>query len=472
MTVEKVIEMDDLKGTPVDGGHEDKALTKRLLLVSILASIGSFNFGYNISAVNTPSSTFEKCAFQEGFPWECFFVSAEQWGLVAGIMALGALFGSLAAGPLATRLGRKRTVLLPNLFYIIGLLLMAFSSQYWMLVVGRAIIGIGVGLACIATPIYLTEIARPEARGLIGSFHQLSIVVGFLIAELLGYVGFARPYWWRLFFGIDLIPCLVQIVGVFVWCPESPRFLALQGRMEETKASLLVLRGSTFQEAEFKELEVSAQQHASSSERLLRQSIGLISLFTNHFKEAWRSLLVASVLHLGQQLSGINAVLFFSSKLFPEPIVPVLIGLLNLIMTVLAILVIDHAGRRPLALSSSLIMFLSTLLLILFSFFQIESRLLSISAILVFVGSFAFGMGPIPWLMTNELFPTAAVSSAVSFAVGLNWISNMAVTVSFPFVREHLGRFVFAPYAVCIGAFFVFSLFMLPETRGRLAAFI
>lgn len=445
----------------------EKALTGLLILSASLASLGSFSFGYNLSVVNTPAGTFYNCPVGSSV-WSCFEVDKFSWGFVAGVLCVGALIGSLTTGWIADRVGRRKAIIYTNLPYILGLSTIVFAQNLTMLLIGRILVGLGVGSACIAVPLYLTEISTIPARGLIGSLHQLAIVVGFLAAEVAGFFGLYRPFYWRIMFSLDLIPCFLQILGMLLIAPESPRYLFISDRIDEGGIALAKLRGSHYSEDERNEIIQSCS--TSHSE----ESWGLWELLVTRISESGKSMFVAVALHLGQQLSGINSILFFSSSIFTstdEPTsVPLLIGLLNFAMTIFAILLIDRSGRRFLALCSSSVMFMSSVVLTVA--FVMDWKMVSILAVLAFVGSFAFGLGPVPWLMITEVFPTFAVSSAASFAIAVNWISNLLVTVTFPILKEVLGPYAFVPYTVSLFLFFLFSWFILPETKGRPVDFL
>lgn len=472
-------------GVTGEAASGSKALTFNLLGTSILAALGSFNFGYNLSVVNTSAKTFRTCP-ADASVWACFPVDEIHWGFVAGIMCLGALFGSFAAGPLANSRGRRACILANNVPYLAGFLLLALAQNYYMLLAGRFLVGVGVGGSCIGVPMYLTELATVHARGLIGTVHQMGICTGILMGEVIPLFGLWRPVLWRIMFAMGAIPVLIQIIGMIAIAPESPRYLFNQQRAEAGRRALQFLRGPHYDEGEAAELIANATSHAGTGKAgtaTAEESWSLWDLLWRRVNVSGRSMLVAAILHIGQQVSGINCVLLFSDSIFTSEsqtspvstgdsmsLVPVSIASLNLLMTIAAVLAIDLAGRRFLALSSSGVMCASGILLT--AAFLGGWRLASILSVLAFVGSFAFGMGPVPWLMTNELFPTAAVGSAVSFAVGLNWIANLSVSISFPTLRLALGHFAFLPYALCMGAFFLFSLFMLPETKGRPLGFI
>lgn len=445
------------------------AVTATLLMTTLLASLGSFNFGYNIGVVNTPARTFRECP-ADASVWACFAVTGDEWSYIPAVMCAGAIVGSLMAGQLTGKIGRLRSVLVANIPYIIGMLVMALATTYWMLMLGRIFVGVGVGMACITVPLYLTEISPIAIRGLIGSVHQLMICFGLLVVEILGALGFSQPYYWRGMLALDLIPCLLQVVGLLLVGNESPRFLIARGRAAEGEAALASLRSHHYDPEELEQIVKNAESDRSS------ESWGLRELFLVHRREASKSMIAASLLHIGQQVSGINSILFFSSDIFSSSpttsssLVPVFIAILNMVMTVFAIAMIDKAGRRFLALSSTSIMFVSAVALTMG--FVIDKTPLSIVAVLFFVGSFAFGLGPIPWLMTNEIFPTQAAAVAVSLAVCLNWTFNLLVTGTFSRLRDLLGDYTFVPHAACILLLFLFIYKFVPETHGRPVGFI
>jgi sugar porter (SP) family MFS transporter len=389
--------------------------------------------------------------------------------MVVSMMGVGALIGSLGTGPIANRIGRRMTLVALNAPYIIGFLILALSMNYWMLLTGRLLVGLGVGASCIVTPLYLSEIAAVDIRGQITSAHQLAICIGLVFVELLGLSGLSGPGKWRLMFGLGAVPSLAQAVGMLWYAPESPRFLAHRGDAAGTREALRSLRLDAYTEDEAKHLLA-----ADGNTAQVVESWSFLRLLQN-LPLAGKSLFTAVLLHVAQQFSGINVVFYFSSTLFAPPpgetsTIPAMISVLNLVMTIVSMWLVERAGRRLLALTSAAGMVLAGSA---FTAFYIGGvRFASVLLILGYVAAFAVGMGPIPWLMMNELFPTQAAAAAISLAVGTNWICNFAVAATFGWLRAALGDWVLSPYIGFTLGFTVYAWFRLPETKGRPLGFL
>lgn len=442
-------------------------LSAQLLLSVLVVTMGSFSFGFNISAINAPSVVFLECSSGSD-ALSCFPVTKSMWGLIVSIFCLGAMVGSLGTGSLANRYGRRACLIAVNVPYVLGALLMALSMQSWMLLLGRFLIGLGVGASCIVVPMFLSEVCTVETRGQITSAHQLMICIGLLVAELLA-LFLATNTLWRLLFGATAIPALISLLGMLSFVPESPRYLVQQGDAAGAGASLYFFRQAGYAE---EELQLMLAESAKQEES---EAWGLVKLLKN-WALAGRSLSVAVLLHVAQQFSGINVVFYFSSQLFASEgksspsVVPALIGLLNLFMTIVSMWLVERAGRRPLAIGSAMAMVLASTAFTTAHLLGWTTP--AILAILGYVASFAVGMGPIPWLMMNELFPTQALASAASLAVATNWTCNFMVGASFGWLSALLGNWLFVPYTVCTALFVVYAWVAIPETKGRPIGFL
>lgn len=438
--------------------------TLYLMFCTLVASISSLLFGYNISVIDAPRETFKNCSFSSNssFP-PCIPTSTLEWALVVSVMCLGALSGSLIAGQMADRLGRRRSILLNNAFYFIGLCLLALSVNYGMMVAGRFITGIAVGITTVVVPLFLTEIASDSIRGSIGTFHQLSCVIGILVAQLVGMFLKGNDSW-RWLFWIPVALSSLQSV-LLIWVCESPKYLIMEGGVEGAKLALARLRGAPV----LLDFEGAADEGKGS-----KKYLSLWDLFF-HTPRARKSLITGIVMHLGQQLCGINAVFYFSTSFFTgfsiDPtVITTCLGVMNLLITIVSIWLIEKLGRRFLLLFSTVSMFASCILLTISMITEFSvGRVL---CIYLFVASFSIGIGPVSWLILNEIFLPEAISGAVAVAVSLNWLSNFVVGMTFEKVAEALGNFTFLPFAGILAAFFVYSLLIVPETKGRPVAYL
>lgn len=441
--------------------------TFQLILSVLVVTLGSFNFGYNISVINAPSTAFLNCG-SGASRWTCFPVTEGQWGLVVSIMSIGAMIGSLGTGSLASKFGRRACLIAVNLPYLLGAGLLFFSFNLWMLLAGRLAVGLGIGASCIVVPMFLSEICSLSNRGQITSAHQLMISIGLVFAELFALTGLS----WRISFGLVILPALGQLIGMLLFVPESPRYLAQIGDVHGAMKSLRFFRQTGYDPLELDDMivESSKQEHEQVVE-----TWGFMKLLRN-WSVAGKSLTAAVLLHVAQQFSGINVVFYFSSILFKtgdgggSSTIPAAISMLNFIMTIVAIWLVEKAGRRPLTLFSCAGMVIAGI--VFTACYILHVRVVSVIAILAYVASFAVGMGPIPWLMMNEIFPTQALAPAVSLAVATNWTCNFAIGVSFDWIKSLLGSWLFLPYTLCTLAFLGYALVAIPETKGRPLGFL
>lgn len=407
-----------------------------ILVPTGLAALATLTFGYQLGAPDAALPFLRACTSARATnPFEltsCFQVDPDsiEWGVAVGVVCLGALAGSLLFGPVADRFGRKMAILLVNVPFVIGLLASAMAVNLFMFTIGRAIIGVGIGGCCVAVPLYLSELASLENRALIGSFHQLAIVIGYVIVQL---VGFGGRVPWRAVYWINFLICLVQLVLFYSIAPESPKF---KYSTNNTQA-----------------MDLDQPNQRLSFNELIANPL------------ARKSLICACSLHLCQQLSGVNAVFMYAGAMFPDnPFMPLAISGLNLVMTVVSILLVDRdgLGRRGLVIGSAWGCLIG---LVLAGFYPSMG-------ILLFIVSFAVGMGPVPWLMIGELFPSESVAVAVSLAVSVNWLSNFIVTSGFPVLSSYLGGYKYVPFIFFLAMFLVYATWNVPETKGRQADYI
>lgn len=396
--------------------------------------------------------------------------------------------GALAGGYLANSISRKYTLILGALLFIVSAWGSGMANTLDQLVIYRILGGLGVGLASLAAPMYIAEIAPPKDRGRMVSYYQLAVVVGFFVVFLATYfIGGGDTYGmapeilaelhehnvtqgWRLMFWSELVPATMFFILLFT-VPHSPRWLLLKGRVEEAKVVLARITSSSDEAAlELADIQASlANKSSPNMAMLLSKGIGF-------------ALFLGVMLSIFQQVTGINAILYYGAEIFsnalgygPEDALKqqLWLGAVNLIFTFVAIYKIDSWGRKPLFIAGSVGMCLGLSVLGLSIYWQ-QMGIISLIAVLLFVGSFAMSMGPVVWVMLSEMFPNNVRSVAMSIAVAAQWLFNALVANSFPLVNESalnqdgfngaLPYFIFASFCV-VAVIFVWKL--VPETKGK-----
>ncbi|PAA58619.1 hypothetical protein BOX15_Mlig001438g3 [Macrostomum lignano] len=460
-------------------------VTWRLALSVLAAFWGAVHFGWNTGVINNPKDgivSFLNQSVADRFDRQLSDYQLELlWSLVVSIFAIGGMGGALTGGCLADRLGRSRALLGNSGFGIAAAIACSVSSvasSPELLVLGRLATGFCSAVYTSVVPLYISETAPRRLRGGFGVLNQLGVVSGLLLSQvastdsLLG-----RPGLWPLLFALSAAPCLLQL-ALLPCCPESPRHLLLTRRSEAAaRSALATLRGHDFVDAEL--AEIDAERSAGSSASSSATAAKLCSQ-----PELRRPLLIGLVLHLSQQLSGINVIFYYSSDLFvaagaspqASKFATVAVGCVMVAMTGVTVPLMDRAGRRCLHLTGLLGVLVSSVGFTIC--FSLHSRsaaatpagaltYASICFALLIVVFFALGPGSIPWLMLSEMFQQEARSAANAIGVLVNWLANFAVGLVFPVLVKHLGSLLFLPFSVLTAAFLLFLFCCLPETKGR-----
>ncbi|CAH1985407.1 unnamed protein product [Acanthoscelides obtectus] len=386
---------------------------------------------------------------------------------ISSFMPLGALCGGLFGGTLIEHMGRKWTILLTNVMFLVAWLTIFMAQNYVYLYIGRIITGVSVGITSLTLPVYLAETLQPEVRGSLGLLPTALGNVGILLCYLFG-----AFYEWKM---LALIGAILAVPFlVLIWfIPETPRFLVYRGNEEESRKALQWLRGAdTDIEKEFHELKKNQQDADDSNESVME-------LFNrNNIK------LLAIVLGLMffQQFSGINAVIFYTTRIFKESgsslnenICTTIVGTVNFISTFIAAVLIDRFGRKVLLYISSVSMLLSLTTLGTYFYLKIETDIdtlqfgwLPLVSFMVYVLGFSLGFGPIPWLMMGEILPARIRGPAASISTSFNWSSTFIITKTFLLIIEAIGLYyTFWMFAVIVLGSLIFSIFCVPETRGK-----
>ncbi|KAM9828592.1 solute carrier family 2, facilitated glucose transporter member 1-like [Syngnathus typhle] len=451
-------------------------VTPQLMMAVGTAVIGSLQFGYNTGVINAPQNTIENFYNET---WTSRFSEpisqstlTALWSLSVAIFSVGGMFGSFSVGLFVNRFGRRNSMLMANVLALISALLMGFSkmaASWELLIIGRFVVGLYSGLSTGFVPIYVEEISPTSLRGAMGTLHQLGVVIGILLAQILGMESImGNDSLWPLLLGFTLLPAVVQSV-LLPFCPESPRYLLLNCN-EESKANnvLVKLRGSANVSQDMMEMKEESRQ------MMAEKKVTILELLRSPVYR--QPVLVAVMLQLSQQLSGINAVFYYSTGIFAkagvsQPVYATIgAGVVNTAFTVVSLFVVERIGRRPLHLTGLMGMAISavalTLAMALLDQFSWMSYV-SIIAILSFVAFFEIGPGPIPWFIVAELFSQGPRPAAFAVAGFSNWSANFVIGMSFPYVEQLCGPYVFVIFTIFLLGFFVFTYFKVPETKGR-----
>jgi sugar porter (SP) family MFS transporter len=391
-----------------------------------------------------------------------FALSEIQVEFAASSLLYGCLFGAMAAGSLSDRYGRRSILRISGVLFLISAIFAAVPHTIVEFLLARLLGGLGIGLASTIAPLYLAEVSPREKRGSIVTLNQTAIVSGILLAYCTNWAfSFLGAAAWRWMFGSAALPALAFIVCLrFV--PESPRWLIQQHRIDEAGAALRMIGGDAHSDQTMREITTAIAEEEPPPGWLRRMR---------------RPLLLAIVVAALQQMTGINTVLYYGSMLFVAHgnsgsdqrafAANVLIGVTNLVFTLVALAVMDRIGRRILLGGSASVM-LAALLLLVYEFHRTQAHfVLIVASTMLYVAAFATGLGPGAWVYIAEIFPTNIRGRAMSIATSVLWASCILVSNSFlTLIRALTAAGAFAVYAgVCAVA--VVFFFQLPETRGR-----
>jgi len=426
-------------------------------LIAAVAALGGLLFGYDTGVISGALL----------FIRQVMHLSATAQGIVVAVVLLGAAIGAAVAGTLSDRIGRRRVILYAALLFIVGACLSAVASELTLLIIGRLLVGLAIGVASMLTPLYLAEISPAQDRGAIVSLNQLCITLGILVSYLVGFGLAGAVDGWRWMLGLGAIPGVILGLGMLV-LPESPRWLAGHGRAQDARSVLQKLRGGADVTDEFTALRTDIAREG-------RQLANWTALFTRRLR---RPLIVGIGLAMFQQITGINTVIYFAPEIFQSSglssaatsiLATAGVGAVNVIMTIVSIRLIDRAGRRVLLLWS-LGGMTATLLVLAYAFkagAAGELASISVISVAVYVGFFAIGLGPVFWLLISEIFPLALRGRAMSLATVACWVFNMIVSATFLDLVAAVGTAgAFLSYAVLSIAGLIFVSAVVPETKG------
>lgn len=436
-----------------------------ILFIALSAALGGLLFGYDTAVISGAIGNLT----------EFFHLTPVETGWAISSALVGCLIGAFFSDFLSDTFGRKVTMLITAVLFILNSVGTAFPTSFTMFVLFRIVGGIGVGIASMVVPMYIAEIAPPKRRGALVGNYQLAIVIGIVVVYFVNYfialqgdAAWNLNIGWRWMFGSEIIPSILFLIFIFL-IPESPRWLFQKG---ETAKAMVVLQKLNTAEAVVQvqaEIENSLHQEDKNQWKHLSNPI---------FKKA---LFVGIGLSVLQQLTGINAILYYAPEIFKSLgsstdvslLETSILGVVNLIFTLFAIKLVDKMGRKPLLYIGSIGMTIALAAVGLFIYFDVVGNWV-LPFLLLFMGAFSISWGPIVWVLLSEIFPTKIRSLALAISVFIQWVANFVVTQVFPSLVENQwlkdnfnGAFPFYLFSVICLFSLVFVWKKIPETKNK-----
>jgi sugar porter (SP) family MFS transporter len=420
------------------------------------AALGGLLFGYDTGVISGALLYLDAS----------FHLTSLSKEVAVSAVLVGAILGALCASWLSNAAGRRPTLLITACIFTAGALLTAFSPTLPVFVFWRLVVGVSIGLAASVVPAYISEIAPARWRGLMVTLYQLAITIGIAISYWVDLAFAHAGLGWPPMFAIAAVPSAIFLIAM-LFNPETPRWLASRGRWKEADEVLSRVTGEHNNAAALAEIRLSiSSEHTHGALReLLRPGLRL-------------ALLVGVGLAALQQLVGINTIVYYAPTIFSAVgfhsntaaiLATSIIGVVNVFATIVACLLVDRAGRRPLLLWGTAGMVIALLgLSLIFAFAPGHIAGLTLILLMLYIVAFAIGMGPVFWVLSAELFPTNVRTVGASISTLFNWLANLLVSITFLSLIDAIGTsWTFVLYAL-LGIFaFVFILRLVPETRRK-----
>ncbi|XP_033885763.1 solute carrier family 2, facilitated glucose transporter member 5-like isoform X1 [Acipenser ruthenus] len=454
-------------------------LTSSLIAVALLASFGSsMLYGYNLAVVNSPAEHIKEFYNRTWLSRNHTGLSKETltllYSFTVSVFAIGGLLGSLLVGMLVTKFGRKGTLVYCTVLVFIAGALMGFSRichSPEMVIIGRFVTGIHSGICLSVVPMYLGEIAPKNLRGFLALVPSIFICLGVFLAQVLGLEELlGKEAYWPLFLSLVVVPTFIQLM-LLPWFPESPRYLLIEKRnIHATITALKWYRSKCNIQAEIEEMQ--EEQHSLSTV----ETVSVWGLMMDK-SVRWQFISVI-VINMGMQLSGIDAIWFYTNAIFANAGIPkpqiqyttVGTGAIEVISGLIGCFTIEKLGRRPLMIGGFSVMGIGcagiTLSLVLQTHFAFM-RYISIACVVAIIAGFCIGPAGVPFLMTAELFKQSHRPAAYTVGGALNWMSNFTVGFVFPFLQMSAGSFCYLVFCGICVLVAVYVHFVIPETKNK-----
>ena len=425
------------------------------LVTCVLAALAGLMFGLDIGVISG-AVQFIQAEFQ---------VSDHIVEWIVSSMMFGAAMGAAIAGWMSVSLGRKRSLILGGILFVVGSLLCCAAWSPQSLIVARVMLGLAIGISAFTAPLYLAEVASEDIRGAMISLYQLMITIGILVA-FLSDTAFSYSGNWRAMLGIIAIPGVLFLLGLF-FLPDSPRWLMMRNRKDEAVDVLRRLRGDS---------QIVAREAADIEEQLRTPQRGWhLFLENRNFR---RSVALGVLLQLVQQFTGMNVVMYYAPRIFhdmgydtaSQMWFTAVVGLVNVLATFIAIGLVDRWGRKPILYTGFTVMAIGLGIVGTMMHLGIAGhgeQLLTVAMLLLFIVGFAMSAGPLVWILCSEVQPLKGRDFGIACSTVTNWIANMIVGATFLSMLNGIGHAAtFWLYAGLNLAFLIFTYALVPETKG------
>lgn len=439
--------------------------SKNLNIIVLIAAIGGLLFGYDTAVISGAIGNIAKY----------FQLTPLEIGWAISSALLGCLTGALLSDYCSDRFGRKWSMVASAILFLMCSIGTAIPASFSSFIFFRIMGGIGVGIASMVVPMYIAEIAPAEKRGALVAYNQLAIVIGIMIVYFVNYFialqgndEWNRTVGWRWMFGSEMLPSMLYLSLLFL-IPESPRWLLIKNESAKAKEVLEKFNGTEASLNLFKTINESLGSNNKVHWKLLLSPSIRLALF------------VGIGLSVFQQLTGINAILYYAPEIFKSfgkstnssLLETSFLGVINLLFTIIAIFLVDKKGRKPLLYFGTSGMFVALSVVGYAAYCHLAGTWL-LPFLLLFMASFSISWGPVVWVLLSEIFPNNVRSLALSIAVFIQWVANFLVSQTFPVIKDNPtlvatfhGAFPFIVYALfCILAF-LFIWKYVPETKNK-----
>lgn len=433
--------------------------TAFILKVSVVAAIGGLLFGYDTAVI----------AGVIGYLKIKFSLSEAMVGWAASSAIWGCIIGAMFGGFISDKIGRKKALLITAVLFFVSAVAASFANSLTTFILARLIGGVGIGSASMLSPLYISEIAPAKSRGTLVSIYQLAIVIGinliyFVNLKIAGYGDEAWnvEYGWRYMLASGVLPAFIFFILMF-FVPESPRWLTKNNRSDEALDILKKVNGEEIGKEVLQEIKNALTHETGSIAELFKPGLRI-------------AMIVGIVLALFSQITGINAIIYYAPEIFKSVgfgaesalLQTVILGLVNTAFTFVAIWLVDKLGRKTLLLWGVAGMTISLLAIGFCYYLNITQGPWLLIFIMLYIASFACSLGPIPWVIISEIFPTKTRGIAMSFATVVLWIGVVLITQLTPLMLGNLGGavtfWIFMFNAIIL---FIFTWKVIPETRQK-----